>query len=317
MSSFVLDGGAAGATALAKGIGSGLKAAMLGEHYKSDAYLKALGSTKQAEEARSLRMTNDHRQNVDQMIRDDPTMPEYRKAQLVALKLLGGEHMDNFSRAGEVEQRVSHRDAVMQNPALAVPVAQAHFATSGKAPFDNVGTTGHSVNQVTGEQIVAHPGMAKLFQGKQAATGGGGGSLTLSQERNNAEIDAARDLVGGMTPDEIRRRTAKTTDTGRENPDYDPTLSRAATLAARRKIGSDAHFDNRNQASPAPVTPPAPAAAQPTTVAPVAATAATPDQDAIKRFNADPAMKQHKLGKKTPQGIEVLDRSGRVIGHYQ
>lgn len=311
MQTYTIDGGAEGANALAKGIGNALQRFALADSHKQEAYLDTMGKTKAAEEARGLRMTNDHRANVDRMIQAEPDMPQYKKNQLIALKLLGGQHMDNFSRSGEIEQRVAHREAVIKDPTLATATAQAHAATSGKAPFDNVGSTGHSVNQVTGEQIVAHPGMAKLFQGKQGATTGRGGSLTLSQERSNAEIDAARELVGGLTPDDVRRRTAKTTDTGRENPDYDPTLSRAASLAGRRKIGTDAHFDNRNQVStPPPVAPPP--AAPSTTAAPSAS-----EQDVTKRFNSDPAMKQHKLGKKTAQGIEVLDRNGRVIGHYQ
>ena len=76
---------------------------------------------------------------------------------------------------------------------------------------------------------------------KREATGG----LTLTQQRQNAEIDAAREAVAGMDPEEIRKRTAKTTDTGRENPGYDSSLSRAVSLAGRRKIGTDDIFDQQ------------------------------------------------------------------------
>ncbi len=37
----------------------------------------------------------------------------------------------------------------------------------------------------------------------------------------------------------------------------------------------------------------------------------------VNRFAADKAMAGNKLGKSTPQGIEVLDRDGRLIGHWQ
>lgn len=299
MGTFTIDGRAEGIRSVTRGVKEAVNAIFNGDRVQQQAYIDTMGKTKQAEEARALKMTNDYRQSVDQMIADEPNMPEYKKSLLTAWKLLGGEHVDNFSRAGESEQRIAHREAVMKNPALALPTAQAHFATSGKAPFDNVGNTGHSVNQATGEQIVANPVIAKLFQSKPAATGRQGGGLSLTQQRSNAEIDAARETVGGMTPEEIRRRTAKTTDTGRENMDYDPTLARASTLAGRRKIGTDAFFDNRNQGAPAP--------------APVQGA----DQDIIKRFTADPAMKQYRIGKATPQGIEVLDSAGRVIGHYR
>lgn len=290
MSSFTIDGNAHAIRSISSGIKNALNNVMRADSAKKEAYLDAMGKTKAAEEARSLRLTNDHRESVDRMIADEPDMPQFKKNQLIALKLLGGQHMDNFSRSGEIEQRISHREAVLKDPSLATATAQAHAATSGKAPFDNVGNTGHSLNQVTGEQVVAHPGLAKLFQG-HAKTGANAGKLTLSQQRGNAEIDAARQSVDGLTPEEVRRRTAKTTDTGRDNPDYDPTLARASNLAARRKIGPDQKFDNR----------------LPQTAAP----------SVSSRFQADPAMKVYKLGSQTPNGFEVKDITGKLVGYYR
>lgn len=120
--------------------------------------------------------------------------------------------------------------------------------------------------------------------------------LTAAQERTNLEIDSARDRIAGMSPEEIRRRTAKATSTGRENKDYDPGLARAAALAARRKVGDDEQFDRRGQG---------------------AAPAGGAGQDAAARFRADPKMGQYKLGKTTPKGVEVLDASGKLLGHYR
>lgn len=78
---------------------------------------------------------------------------------------------------------------------------------------------------------------------RRLSTQGTRGGLTAAQQRANAEIDAAREAVSGLSPQDIMRRTAKATNTGRENPDYDPGLARQAALANRRKIGDDEMFD--------------------------------------------------------------------------
>lgn len=124
---------------------------------------------------------------------------------------------------------------------------------------------------------------------------------SLGQQRGNAEIDAARARISGLTPDEIKRKTANFTATGRENPEYDPTLAKAVTLANRRKIGSDNEFDQRQQPQQ---------------------TAGINEHgydraDVAQRFRSERAMDRHKLGNDTPNGVEVLDVSGKVIGHYR
>ncbi len=125
--------------------------------------------------------------------------------------------------------------------------------------------------------------------------------LTAAQQRSNQEIDAARETIRGLTPEEIRRRTSKATNTGRENPDYDPGLARAAGLANRRKVGEDDQFDNalrgpeqRQQQD--------------------AATRAR--QQLITAFRADRSMAGRRLGRETPHGMEVLDANGKVTGYY-
>lgn len=133
---------------------------------------------------------------------------------------------------------------------------------------------------------------------KREATGG----LTLAQQRQNAEIDAAREAVAGMDPAEIRKRTAKTTDTGRENPDYDPTLAKATSLANRRKIGADDVFDQRN-AGRKEVQQPQPSQLR-------------SREDIAKAFRSDREMNNYRLGRDTEQGVEVLDKQGLVVGHY-
>lgn len=122
--------------------------------------------------------------------------------------------------------------------------------------------------------------------------------LTLPQVRSNFEINAARKAVSALTPEEIKRKTANYTATGRENPEYDPTLAKAVSLAGRRRYGADDEFDQRQQQEQA---------LQP----------AGNDGDVTTRFRADQAMQGHKTGQMTDQGLEVFDASGRLIGHYR
>lgn len=135
---------------------------------------------------------------------------------------------------------------------------------------------------------------------RMARSGTSGRPLTPVQQRGNIEIDAARQQVASLSPAEIRRRTAKNTDTGRENPDYDPSLARAATLAGRRKVGDDDEFDGR-ASGPAPKP----------------ATQGYDRQDVAKRFRSDRSMDSYRLGNETPTGVEVLDKAGKVIGHFR
>lgn len=39
-------------------------------------------------------------------------------------------------------------------------------------------------------------------------------------------------------------------------------------------------------------------------------------QDIGARFASDPVMKGRRIGNKTPQGVEVFDANGKLIGHY-
>ncbi len=135
------------------------------------------------------------------------------------------------------------------------------------------------------EQISGHERVAEI-QSNAAKR------LTLPQVRENLEIEAARQRIAGMDPAEIKRRTANYTETGRENPDFDPTLAKAQSLAQRRLYGDDPGFEARQQ--------------QP-----------AKSDDALSRFKADKAMAGHTLGKQTERGTEVFDASGRLIGHYR
>ena len=113
--------------------------------------------------------------------------------------------------------------------------------------------------------------------------------------------DAARDAVAGLTPQDIMKRTAKATNTGRENPDYDPGLARQAGLANRRKIGDDEFFDGRSKGQPSASNPKA---------------AGTPKERALSAMTADPAMKGFSLGDFDGRKFKVLDASGKHVGYY-
>ncbi len=67
--------------------------------------------------------------------------------------------------------------------------------------------------------------------------------VTPSQSANNAEIDAAREAIRGLSRDEILTRTQEATATGRDNPDYDPYLSGLVKKATQRKTGNDSEFE--------------------------------------------------------------------------
>lgn len=159
------------------------------------------------------------------------------------------------------------------------------------------------LNQLQGQIVAeADPNKRQEIAGQIRALGGRidqprqSGQLTLPQRRSNFEIDAARERIAGLSADEIKRKTANFTATGRENPDFDPTLAKAVSLANRRKYGDDADFDQRQQQEQQP---------------------AGTDGDVMTRFRADAGMKGHTMGKQTDLGVEVLDASGKLIGHYR
>ncbi|MCX7058859.1 MAG: hypothetical protein NTZ79_17265 [Proteobacteria bacterium] len=134
----------------------------------------------------------------------------------------------------------------------------------------------------------------------RTAASGDGPKLTSAQLVRNSEIDAARKKIDGLNPAAIRAKTAKFSATGRENPDSDPSLSRAAGLAARRKVGDDGWFDSQNSGGNAQ-------------------TGTTPRADVAdlaNRFAADAAMKGMRMGALTPKGREVMDASGKLVGYY-
>lgn len=117
--------------------------------------------------------------------------------------------------------------------------------------------------------------------------------ITPMEQVRNKEIDKARELIGNLSADEIKRKTAKFTNTGRNNADFDPQLESRVAIAAKRKVGDDPVFDGYK------------------------ADVSSPVNDIANRFKSDATMKGYQLGKQSPNGFEVHDDSGKLVGHYK
>jgi hypothetical protein len=125
---------------------------------------------------------------------DPAKMSTIARSMALYNKTLGvGGKVDDMAQAADIEQKMRDRAAVIQNPALALPTAQAFYATSGNAPFDNVGNTGMTLNALTGNQFEGSPALAKLFADaesalanqRNAAAGASGAAAGLSSARRD------------------------------------------------------------------------------------------------------------------------------------
>lgn len=235
----------------------------------------------------------------------------------------------------EPAQTIAYMDAAAQKFAETRDMNQAGMAGIAAARGVRPKGTGNLVetpdgyyNRDTGDYEHGKDGKPLRVPDRRLFFDPNRGNLTQAQERSNIEIDAAREVVAGMDPAEIRRLTAKATSTGRENKDYRPDLARAAALAGRRKIGDDKWFDSRSKGTDLP------GAAQQDSDplglrsnrlrfdaqgnrVPVASTPRADVADLANRFATDPTMKNMRLGALKPDGREVLDASGKLIGHYR
>lgn len=212
--------------------------------------------------------------------------------ELAALR--GQDLQAETTRRGQDMQARTHAEQLAGNPLDQALKQQSLAATAAQSERINALGTEQDPEkrQALLESVLASQGKTVPQQGDR---------LTLGERRTNFEIDAARKAVAGLSPEEIRRRTQKQTDTGRENLHFDSAIERAASLANRRKIGDDAEFDARQQPAQSATPPTQDKAA---------------DGDVAARFAADPAMKGHRAGAVTANGIEVRDSTGKLIGHY-
>lgn len=236
----------------------------------------------------------------------DDLYPDGRNVKLIAMD--GGQmRIDQFDAEGKLlGSRTGKIADLTQQAALALnPLQAVQFMAKEQAKRDSEAALLDRQTQLEtlrqqGRETAEDRRDARLVQTlesrERAAANRSRGGLTAAQERSNAEIDAARERITGMSPEEIRKRTAKQTDTGRENEFYDPSLARAASLASRRKIGQDDVFDSREN------TP---------------KSQAFDMDDLRKRFRSDGAMNNYSLGEYVPgKGAKVMQK-GRQIGWYQ
>lgn len=205
-----------GAQAAGQGIGNLFKAYVLGDQYRQQAEIGAMGTAARIGQAQAAARDNlasaalkehklslqtdplstvlienqvptDRKPDIQRFLETGSFGPSYaapadgvgpvmpppvdpEKMNLIARgmamynKTIGtGSNVQQMAKAGEIDQTVRDRASITSNPALALPMAQAYFATSGKAPFDNVNNTGYSLNALTGGQFEASPALAKLF----------------------------------------------------------------------------------------------------------------------------------------------------------
>lgn len=128
-------------------------------------------------------------------------------------------------------------------------------------------------------------------------------TVTPAQFSNNQEILLARKRLSGVSADDIKAKTQQYLANGRENPNYDPTLTATWRAANQRLVGDDKSFDEFSQKL----------SKQPTT----SNLAPTKKQAIPDRFKADAAMRDYSLGTVTPRGYEVKDAEGNLVGYYQ
>lgn len=134
-------------------------------------------------------------------IRPAPATPETveKLGQSIALmqRMYGTESkVHDMAKAHDIEQTTRDRSKVISDPSQALSTAQGYFATSGKAPFDNVSNTGYSINSLTGGQFEANPALAKLFNDgevaqilqRNAAAGASNASAGLSSARRDRVV---------------------------------------------------------------------------------------------------------------------------------
>lgn len=173
---------------------------------------------------------------------------------------------------------------------------QADLAMKRMDVESNIATREANRADKVADNARANDTLAETKRHHRAIEGKGGpDGLTTPQQRTNAAIEAARQQLVGMTESEIKRRTQAYTETGRENPEFDPQLASLVRQARSRKYGEDAAADAFAARKPQP-----------------AAKADTPRA----RFEAEPSMKGHTLGKPTGKGWEVIGPDGKLAGYW-
>lgn len=200
---FTLDAG--GAQAAGQGIGNLFKAYALGPQMRQQAeqetaaklaqiYSNNMQGNKYGAEAEGLGMTNRARAAPV-----DPTLSRYMKDAYKLFQATGDTNMERFANAGTALQTQGIRDQAVANVGNLDTMNRLNtLAKPGDTymPFDNVGTSGYSVNKATGTQLEANPVVAKIFQQvegalanqRNAAAGASGAAGALSNARRERVV---------------------------------------------------------------------------------------------------------------------------------
>lgn len=200
---FTLDAG--GAQAAGQGIGNLFKAYALGPQMRQQAeqetaaklaqiYSNNMQGNKYGAEAEGLGMTNRARTAPV-----DPTLSRYMQDAYKLFQATGDTNMERFANAGTALQTQGIRDQAVANVDNLETMNRLNtLAKPGDTymPFDNVGTSGYSVNKATGTQLEANPVVAKIFQQvegalanqRNAAAGASGAAGALSNARRERVV---------------------------------------------------------------------------------------------------------------------------------
>lgn len=151
---------------------------------------------KTQEETTGLRLTNDARTAPI-----DASLPQYLQNAFRLFQATGDTNMDRFADAGQTLQSMGMTDKAAANiDNLDLANRWNTLAKPGNTymPFDNVGTTGYSMNKATGAAIEANPVLAKLFGQKNDSevaenrAQAGSASASARNSMANADLTAAK-----------------------------------------------------------------------------------------------------------------------------
>lgn len=211
-----------GAEPIGQGIANAIKTAAMAPMARDQAeqasalqsariYSANMTGNKAGAEAANTRYTLDQRQGVEDLIAKNPQFASYLQNAMRLFQLTGDTNSERVAKAGTEMQTQGIRDQAVA--AVDDVDRMNRFNSLAKPgdtymPYDNVGTSGYSLNKATGTQVAANPVLAKLFSGVQgsimnennAQAGAAGASAALSNERRRAiqqgDVQSGTDAEG-------------------------------------------------------------------------------------------------------------------------
>ena len=120
----------------------------------------------------SSRETKMRRQTVNDIIRDNPDMPEYMKKAYRAYQETGDRNIRRFAQAASEFQKQELREQLVQHIDDPEKMNRLMAALYGKpyGPYKPVGKSGYVVNQETGEISPGNKALAGAYRQKLAAS---------------------------------------------------------------------------------------------------------------------------------------------------